>query len=56
MCKSGAAESGAVAESGVFWSDCDPALRLLIEVWGELPDGVKNQVLRMVNEAVYEAR
>lgn len=30
----------------------DAALRLLIEVWGELPDSVRNRILRLADDAV----
>ena len=33
-------------------SESDPALRLLVKVWGELPDSVKNRILRLADEAV----
>ena len=34
----------------------DPALRLLIEVWGELPDGVRNQIVRLADDSVRVTR
>ncbi|MGZ0172044.1 MAG: hypothetical protein ACKVHE_21085 [Planctomycetales bacterium] len=43
------------AELGVpkvpFQNGNDPALKLLVEVWGELPDSVKNQILKLANNA-----
>lgn len=60
-----AAESGAVSAGGSdetraegvafpevpFHTGNDPALRLLLEVWDEFPDSVKNQILQLVNSA-----
>ena len=34
----------------------DPTLRLLVEVWGELPDSVKNQILLLADDAVAGVR
>ena len=57
----GAAESGAVGALGTVsdglpevreLSGIDPALRLLVEVWGELPDTVKNQILKLADASV----
>lgn len=59
-----AAESGAVdargcddarvsgrddADSG---AGVDPALRLLIEVWSQLPDAAKNRILTLADDAL----
>ena len=40
-------EAGADRGSGT-----DPALRLLGEVWDELPDAVKNRILRLANQSI----
>ena len=34
------------------YSGTDPALRLLGEVWDELPDAVKNRILRLANQSI----
>ena len=61
----GAAESGAVGaadarETGAAGvavpgaqelAGRDPALRLLAEVWGDLPDSVKNRILILASNA-----
>lgn len=61
-----AAESGAVGTAdhhetgtgGVGISEVpgyvgiDPALQLLAEVWSELPDSVKNRILRLADDAL----
>ena len=57
-----AAESGAVGAAGTM-NDAltevpvrtgnDTTLRLLVDVWTKLPDSVKNQILRLADEAIY---
>ena len=61
----GAAESGAVdapapgsdpLASVPVRSEKAPALQLLVEVWDELPDSVKNQLLKLADDAVTRVR
>ena len=42
--------------SSTATAETDPALRLLVEVWGELPDSVRNRILRLADDAVRVAR
>ena len=58
----GAAEANESGVGGVDFPEVpvqtenDPALRLLVEVWGELPDSVRNRILRLADDAVRVAR
>ena len=38
--------------SSTATAETDPTLRLLVEVWGELPDSVRNQILRLADESI----
>jgi len=55
-----AAESSAAGDVEVseipFQNGGDPALRLLLEAWDGLSDSVKNQILRLADDAVAEGR
>lgn len=39
-----------------FQNRNDPALRLLVEVWDELSDSVKNRILKLANNSVATVR
>jgi hypothetical protein len=61
----GAAFSGAVGAQGTeanaladvpVHTGNDPALRMLVDVWGNLPDSAKNQILRLADDAVAAMR
>jgi hypothetical protein len=38
--------------AGLSENRTDPALRVLVEVWSELPDGARNRILRIADEAL----
>jgi hypothetical protein len=31
---------------------CDPALQLLVDIWSELPDAVRDQIMWLAGEAI----
>ncbi len=36
----------------LHWGCSGPGRRLLVEVWGELPDSVRNRILKLADDAV----
>jgi hypothetical protein len=47
----GATNASDVRSEIPFQDGGDPDLRLLVEVWAELPNSVKNQILKLVDDA-----